>query len=391
MKRALLLALPLLCASALADDTTSPSLVKTGDGPAVLVTSQDETTYVPGDDIETAEYRSPLNAILAFVYDRATADAAAPRVKALLAANPDLPELPYETGIHLIERYDCYGSDALKEALSPLYAEILEESPELLQFKTSVLPLIDEQRAQVEELTRDMEAVSDEASAAKVAATIRSLREKTLERSGKTEAAMSEIKLGMGDMYRVMALLNSRSTDAADRLLYAYAQAQQGREGGYAELKAAFIGTLLNAEEDMPDEILQSLEPAALLACKRQAEALREWLGMAARISDKASADAAADWMTAKNTELGVELGNFWREPSMGIQPGVPQLAGAMDAAIAYLESLDPACFGSGKLAALLHYEPDEADAGPEPEPIEIYDADSEDAGMDADEDYEEE
>ncbi len=390
MKRALLLALPLLCASALADDTTSPALIKTGDGPAVLVTSQDETTYVPGDDIEAAEYRSPLNAILAFVHDRASADAAAPRVKALLAAQPDQPDLPYETGINVIDRFDCYGSAALKEALAPLFGEDFEDSPELIQFKETLMPMMAAMKAKVEDITRKLEAVNDEAGAAVAAAALKAYPNSTKESNEKLKAALEGIQLDMGDMYKVMAIINSQAADTADAACYAYAHAQQRREGGFPELKAAFLGMILTTDEELPAEIMQSLEPASIIACEQRAAALHAWLTLAANITDKASADAAADWMTAKDAELGVKLGSFWRELSPNVAPGMPQLDGAMEAAVAYLEHASPAWFGSEKLAAHLHYTPVDFDDEPEAEPIEIYDADEEEPTEGYGEDYNE-
>ncbi len=306
---------------------------------------------------ERWEYHTPLNGILAFIHDRASADAAAPRVQALLAS----PEgkgarMPSETAIYLQETCNFHGSEALREALAPVMDEDdRTDSPELRQFKETCLPILDEMAAHINRLADILEAVQDEASAHEAVAALNASPDTVIELEKRLEATAQAIPQGsMADVYRAMAIMNQRLTPSTERLLHAFGHAQTRRESGFPGLEAAFFHAL--HPTGLPDEFRQELQPQYLNACEQQAAALREWLTLAATIRDKESADAAADGLMQKSAELGTPLHTIWhdyatRRKNHGC---MLQLATVMENVVNYLRCASPAFFGSGKLQQLL-------------------------------------
>ncbi len=318
---------------------------------------------------ERREHHSPLNGILAFIHDRASADAAAPRVKELLAS-PEGKEaqMPNETAISLQGNYNFYGSAALKAALIPVLDEDdRHDSAELWQFMEHSLPIIDEMTTHINRLADILETVQDEAGASKAAAALKASPDTMKELENRLAAKAQSIpRGGMADIYRAMAIMNERRSPAAERLLHAYGHAQTRRAGGFPELEAAFFHALFPT--GVPEELKPELHPHYLNACEQQAAALREWLSLAAAICDKESADAAADWLTQKSAELGTPLNTCWQDYAKRRKHHgcLLQLSSVMENATTYLRYATPAFFGSEKLEQLLEVNP--ADFMPVPE-----------------------
>ncbi len=331
-------------------------------GNALPVPADDEVVEIIGNSAasrarQQRQNHSPLNGILVFVYDRATADAAAPRVKELLASPEGKNvEEPLLTLAHVVERMDCYGSDALREALRPVLDEReLVDSPELKQFRELALPIVDEMNALTVSITQLLEAVTDKDSAARAAEALSVSYAPMAELSARLQASGEQIRLGMGDMYRVAAIMNERRERIADRFLHAYAHAQSRPGGPFPELAEAIMG---EGTADMSEEqqmmMRQQLEPSYLMHCERSANALREWLALASGISDKASADAAADWLEQKSAELGFPSGTCWHDYASNklYHHCMYQLARVLENTTAYFYYAQPSYFGSEKLKA---------------------------------------
>ncbi len=357
MTKALFFTLPLLAACALAESPgleSEPQPIPVEEGAeAVVVVSADDSN--PEDSYEAylgRKFHEPLHAILLFVFDKASADAAAPRVKDLLMAEEgkELRLTDYEE-LYLYHSFDCFGSTALKEVLTPLL--FYKDSPALQQFRKNFLPLLDGMFDQMAALADELEAVTDEASAARAAAALRAYPEACKEYTTQLDKAFRELRPGMATQYVMAAIIQGYPRATADRFVHAYAHAQGRVEGGFPEQEKA-LTELMEGGNARFAVILEELTPENAATNEKLVAALGEWLRVAATIHDKASADAAADWLTQRDAEQGMPLLATWEYARRGLLcPCFSSMDMLMQNLRAYFAYASPAWFGSEKLEAL--------------------------------------
>ncbi len=324
-------------------------------------------------------YHTPMNGILPFIHDKASADAAAPRLKAYVETTERAPEVLMSE--HLLLHYyvaDCYGSTALREVLAPHLQKY--EGDTLQQYRSTCLPLLKQMSGKMEALATEIETVANEAAAAKAAEAIMDFPDSLCELNKQMEAAAASINPCMNDIYIITAIAMGQTSHALDKLLHAYGHASARREGGFPELTRAVH--LLFTSSGMPERMLANMTPESLAAGEKIKPALGEWLDQAVNVRDTASADAAADWLAKKNAELNGQLTQAMKPAPMGfLCPCVSRLSTLVQDANHYLEYATPAFYGSEKLKALLASAPlmqepleeaPEPAPQPEPEPVPV-------------------
>ncbi len=346
MKPLLLLTLPFVCDLALAISPV-PEPVAAEQTQAVL--SPELTEEERQEQFMRGIYHTPFNGIMLFVHDRASADAAAPRLKLLLDSQPSGEELLHSE--HILEHYftqDCYGSAAFREVLAPHMQK--DETATVQRFRTDCLPLLQQMNAGMLALAEDIEAVSDKASADKATAAIRAFPESIRELEEQLRQAMQPLEPSITEGY-VMTCLNMGPTmKVLDRLIAAYARTLACHRDSYPELAEAFRELFTNA--GMPTTMLDRMTPESFAQAETTTAALHEWLNIAATVRDKASADAAADWLEAKHSELGPMLRSSMHAQLADSFPSLSlaRLSIKVRTANYYLQYASPAWFGSEKL-----------------------------------------
>ncbi len=348
-----LLALPLLAAVAAADGTPAPQQVITPQN----MTPEQAAIIAEAQAQVRAEQHNALNAILAFVHSKDAADAAAPRVRALMAS----PEgkglrLTHESILFLFYAHNCFESDALRAELTPLLPPQLGD---VEKFRKAVAPMLGELTAKMDRITRMMMHISDEGMEARAAAELRALPEFIMQLGERMDKAAGSIALDKEEnMYYVMAILQGQCQFAADRLLHTYARAQWNSGGSLDELREAFETSWLPVSRMLggtpaPDFLTENMNRNEHIAYT-----VREWLKRAAEVKDRESADALADWMVEKSQELGIPLGL-----ATLINPGqscvcTRVMGTVMRGAKVYLHYATPAYYGSEKLQTQLMLDP---------------------------------
>ncbi len=348
MKTPPLFALPLACGLALAINPVPEPV------PAEASTEQiasAQTEQERQEQFMRDIYHTPFNGIMLFVHDRASADAAVPRLKALLDSQQTAEQLKLSE--HILEHYftqDCYGSSALKELLAPHMQK--DETATVQQFRATCLPLWQQMDAGMLALAEEIEAVTDEASAARATAALRAFPESISALEEQLQQAMLPLNPSVNEGYLMTAMTMGSTMKVLDRLTSAYGHALAGNKERYPELNAAFRELFTNA--GIPSSMLDRMTPETVAQAEATAAALHEWLTVAATVQDKASADAAADWLEAKLRELGPGFrGAMLFQLSEGFPSlGLARLCGQVVTANYYLRYATPAWFGSEKLKA---------------------------------------
>ncbi len=311
------------------------------------------STHRRSDDASTcARFHNPLNAILVFVYDRASADAAAPRVKALME-NPGGQELsfPVENSVLLCDKLDCFGSTALQAEMPAVTKQKM--TPGLRLFRERCLPHLDALDDAAQAYIDKLQSVKNESGAAKVAESLKGYPAVIEKHTQQMALAMMGATLDEAEQIQCSIIVRMRNLMLADRLLHAYAHAQRHRKGGFPKLEKAFKSHC--AAMHLGEEMMAQVNPAKILAHEKLARACGEWLTLAATITDKESADAAADWLEKKSAQLGKPLGTVWKEVKQDAQhPCTSWLSAIMEHADTYIRHATPAYFGSEKLRVQL-------------------------------------
>ncbi len=358
MLRHILLTLPLFAAVSLAEPAASESAAPT------------EDSYAAEREEWRRSEHNALNAILAFVHNRTSADAAAPRVKALMASPEGKGLKPTgDVALILYFGFQCYGSDALMETLRPLVSgedKLAFERPERL--RRTMTPCMEEMMAQLDGISAKLAQVTDAESEATAIAAAKALPAFIMDMAQRMDTAVEKTQgdtdWTQDDAYIALAVRQLYPQPALDRLLHAYARAPH---------TPALEEALREAWEPLERLCSADFAPAAsageLAKQEALAAALHEWFDVAATITDKSSADAAADWLTKKNAELGRPLMAIspYYARAQGLCLCLSALGARLEAADSYLSNARPTYFGSEKLQRLMDAAEDEAQMMPVP------------------------
>ncbi len=368
MNNPLLLALPLACGFALADTSPTPSSTAEDAYEIVVVDAASASTKRAQREArelrERPLYHSPLNSILTFVHDRATADAAVPRVKELLAAAGDAkPQLPENTWLHLYFGHQCHGSTELMAALRTCLPPKLENAE---RYRAAMAPTVQAIADHLDALAATVEQVKDdetEATALKALQELPAALDRITRQAHAAAAELRDLPLQEEVHPFLRAATNVGHCAAADRLMHAHAHVQkrnllQSRKELHRAMMKVWMeleGRLGSAYFFDPPTSLRKVPQS-----ERHAAAIREWLERTASIHDKTSADAAADWLEKRSKKLGTPLTYVSPRVSSCHCLCIMSYAEHMKTIRRWLEYATPAFYGSEKLKSLLQWEPEE-------------------------------
>ncbi len=298
------------------------------------------------------KWHNELYSLLVGVHDKASADAAAPRLRQTLRAAPAdaEPELPpgIELYLHRCVRY--YGSPALAEALAPL----LRGEAGAKDAPAAFIAHISTLRAKLTSLTATLEQVTDAATEAQAVAAIEALPAWLLHWQAGCTKLQPAVNAYGAEGIAIQAELEWTLPALVDELFHACGRAQARVEGGCPDLVKAMQHAWLTIDEIPFFPPLADLNPALLAQAEEHTKALAEWFTLVGGIRDKASADAAADWLTQQSSRLGERFFLPWESNKVhDTEPCCcPQLQDfAVLGSYLYLKCASPAYFGSEKLA----------------------------------------
>ncbi len=311
-----------------------------------------ETEEYQPSERERRLYHNELNAILAFVHNRATADAAAPRIRALMGT-PQLKDAePHlEIWMELYFGHNCFGSSALLEALQAIQPNDFKTAEPL---RVALSPFMDELDETLFALAEIVAGVRDEASEARAIAALKAFPAFFLDWQGRMMTSLAEKPMCETDGWILLAIQGIRPLPQADNLLHAYVSVlhQQPRPALTAAMERAWKP--LRKLTHTP--FFAELTVSELSLRAAQVRALHEFVDIAAGIHDKESADAAADWARQKRQELGFPLLELGMSMGRGrcVCHNSLTLGISLRAIIGYFVHAEPAYYGSEKLKALL-------------------------------------
>ncbi len=298
-----------------------------------------------------------LDDVLMFVVDRVSADAAAASVKQRLSgAVSDAALSEYDRA--LLGMTNCFGSEALREALRPVLPQESLALPEALR---PYGELLSELTQAMDDLSSVLESVRDKASADRASEMVENFRPYVLSLSSKAER-LSEPP---SESYRrMLGYLLMEMRPRAARLLMAWGQMQLRSDDYYesSRLQSALPGL---------SEVLENMgmptDPATIGEVSRVASEmeplLREWLNLAREVRDRTSADAAAPRLQELAQQLRAlcseSLGQGYEHELCMANPQVELLMEACDRVSHHFAGLRPAFFGSPALKEALQHEED--------------------------------
>lgn len=300
-----------------------------------------------------------LDDVLMFVTDKATADAAAPVAEELLRRNVG------RAGGELLSEYDrallavtsCYGSAALQNALGKLYTPDSQYDALLAPYE----PVLQELAQILDDMSTYLERVQDKASAdaaaemaTNVPAYMASLSEKVarlpLQENGELQRALNR-------RYQVCI------RPCAARLLRAWGRvaAADVQMFGSSRLLAA-MPEVNAALENMDMAADPALIAELTLTAERMEPLLENWLKVAAGVKDRASADAAAERLSAIAEQIRMlsinRMGRGYEKDLTNISPRLQMLMMATDRISHRFESTEPEPFyGSEALRRATEHE----------------------------------
>ncbi len=304
------------------------------------------------------EYHNPLNALVVFIHDEASAKAAAPYIAALLAT----PEggkmaLPDYSRITCYS-YDFFGSPELKEALLPA----LKKEPKGL---AKVEQRLGEAISHLDAVTAALGKVRDADSEAFAIISIEDHIPAAGDALLRASSAATANQLG-ACAFKAHGL----PMLALDRLLHAYGRAMERMGGNCPALTEALDEQLLEHMEHTAFYDPLDVTPESIRLREAQLAALHSWFTIASTIHNKESADAAAAWLEKKNAEVGTRLQSSPHRKVIAACPALSLLEEAEANIYLYFANASPAYFGSERLAALYAEEEEaEGEAPTEPAP----------------------
>ncbi len=242
-----------------------------------------------------------FNRILDFVCDKATADAAARRLRLWRGTHAAEGKALHDRFLRLlVAGHLCFDSEALWAELRALQPADMETSEAL---RDRLLPGMQSILALLAELGGELEADTSRARKA-------------------LNTFPARLDAAVGDMQQTLANVpdTRRGRDFAHTLLTIYPQPALfhlqralaralARPGNRLRQAAQRLQHAISGHFGAPFSI--SRTPAELDTEARLADILCHWYGLAADIRDKASADAAADWLAQQEAALGCRMADL--------------------------------------------------------------------------------
>ncbi len=310
-------------------------------------------------ELTTEPAQESLSPILMFVADRSSADAAAPRIRALIerVGAEHLRVDNYD--LQLLRSTGCFGSTDLQSVMTSFITALSEkEVAELRPFLT----VCSDMCQSMDDLSETLKGVHDKRSAdmaAEMADSFRSYMASCSERVAalpqpSTESARMELNL----KYR---LAIRRSTAS---LLQVWGELAL-RSPEYYESERLVEGLMVVRDvlENMNMQVDPSVIPGVMKAAGSMQSLMQQWIAVISLVRDKDSADAAAVQLTRLRRELATVamhagVSRSYEEDLFLFHPILEVKAHVIDRVAHYLqEEVTPAYYGSESLRKVLEHE----------------------------------
>lgn len=312
----------------------------------------------PSAPAAAVDLSTELSRLLLFISDKGSADAAAPKVSALLkGAVPGSVHVDdYDLG--MMQAMRCFGSASLQKALEPVIPMLqVEQYPQLEPYKQ----YYEAMWSYMDDLTSTFEGIRDKATADKAAAMVEEFPPfmlSLLEKAGnlpQSDDATARAKSYIGrPITRVKA----------GRLLTAWGRLQQRSSDFYGSER-------FRKSVDGLNEVMQNLDmdvdPEGIGALTQISHGLvpllREWIAIARTVHDRASADAAAPEFLELRRRMGslsqgFPIGREYEKALFNICPESELLIHICDHISHSFETeTHPPFYGSATLQAALSHE----------------------------------
>ncbi len=299
-----------------------------------------------------------LSRLLLFISDRESADAAAPKVSALLkgAAPGSIHVDDYDLG--MMQAMRCFGSASLQKALEPVIPMLQAgQYPQLEPYKQ----YYEAMWSYMEDLSSTLEGIKDKAAADKAAAMVEEFPPfmlSLLEKAG--SLPQSDDATTRAEAYIGRPITRVK----AGQLLTAWGRLQQRSSDFYGSER-------LQKAMDGLNEVMQNLgieaDPEGIGVLAQISHGLvpllREWIAIARTVHDRASADAAALEFLSLRRRLGslsqgFPIGGEYEKDLFNICPECELLVHICDHISHYFErEIHPPFYGSATLQAALSHE----------------------------------
>lgn len=304
------------------------------------------------------EIRS-LTPILMYVADRDSADAAAPRVAALISQAGAVPLRVDPYDLLLLRSNACFGSVALQKVMASYMPQL---SAQALAEMQPHLEQLEKMWQAMDDLTSTLNGVQDSQSAHLAAEMLESFLPYMMSCSEKMAALTLPSDVMARRELRLRYLAGTRRSTAA--LLRAWADLQQRDAEFYhsERLMESLLG-VRDVLENMDMRVDPDAIPAARAAARKLLPLTRQWIAVAALIRDADTASAAAvqlgrlqEQMRAAAFDAG--LNRSFEEDLFLISPELEVQVHVMDRITHFLQDeVNPPCFGSARLQETLEHE----------------------------------
>lgn len=308
---------------------------------------------------ETPEDAVSLTPLLMYVADHAGAEAAAPRVAALIEQTPKDKLVIDEFDRMILEATGCYGSAALSKVLAPfLVLPPAEDMPEIAQH----MALLHEMWNMFDQVTQALELVHS-AENAEIAANILESFKPFMFTWSQAVSAVAEPEDDLAKRRLRMAYL-VETRPRIGKLLNAW--------GDLALRSPEYYGSrrLVEGLQDVCD-VLENMDmaadpdvmPALATTTRNLIPLLNQWVGVISLVRDKDTADAAAPHITRIHAQMSqvmqqASLSRVHEQDLFNVSPRFEVMAHVCDRIMHYLlDEVNPPCFGSEKLQQALQHE----------------------------------
>ena len=308
---------------------------------------------------ETPEDAVSLTPLLMYVADHAGAEAAAPRVAALIEQTPKDKLVIDEFDRMILEATGCYGSVALSKVLAPfLVLPPAEDMPEIAQH----MALLHEMWNMFDQVTQALELVHSTENA-EIAANILESFKPFMFTWSQAVSAVAEPEDDLAKRRLRMAYL-VETRPRIGKLLNAW--------GDLALRSPEYYGSrrLVEGLQDVCD-VLENMDmaadpdvmPALATTTRNLIPLLNQWVGVISLVRDKDTADAAAPHIARIHAQMAqvmqlAALSRVHEQDLFNVSPRFEVMAHVCDRIMHYLlDEVNPPCFGSEKLQQALQHE----------------------------------
>ena len=300
-----------------------------------------------------------LSPILMYVADRNSADAAAPRIAALVQQKGVSGISVESSDLMLLQGTSCFGSPELQQVMEPF---IPKPSPDTLMELKPHLSILSDMCQALDDLATTLGGVTDKETADVAAEMLESFVGYITSCSDKISVLTPPSNETARMELRMRYLVNIRRSTSHFLQVWA---ALESRDSEYYQSER-LVESLLSVR-DVLENMDMRVDPEAIgevmAAADKFKPIMRQWIAIISLVHDRDSASAAAiqlarlqEQLRNKAAENG--LSRSFEEDLFLLSPELEVLVHVMDRISHYLqEEVQPPCYGSERLQQVLEHE----------------------------------